>query len=118
MRFRPLSRGAVAGVSAVAVLGVGGAVLAATQLGSSGTAGGLLSGGSDAPAATPVVRVVGLRHGHIPWDRPAALRARHGTFDTITVMRRDGTAVEGRLSGDGETWISRGRLVPLTHYVA
>jgi lipoprotein-anchoring transpeptidase ErfK/SrfK len=117
MRFRPLSRGAIAGVASVAVLGVGGAVLAATQLGSSGP-GGLLSTDPGPAATTPVVRVVGLHHGRVPWDRPVRLHSRHGTFDTITVTRRDGTTIPGRLSGNGRSWASASHLVPLTRYVA
>jgi lipoprotein-anchoring transpeptidase ErfK/SrfK len=114
--FRPLSRGAVAAVTGIAVLGVGGVVVAATRLATS-------SGSDAAPGAlpdnaTPVVRVVGLHKGHVSWDRPLRLRATAGSLQSVVVSTRDGVPLEGSLSSDATRWSSEHRLVPLARYRA
>ena len=118
-RLRPLSRGVVAAVAAVAVLGVGGGVLAASRLGTHGHPGTAVSGPGDSPpAARPVVAVAGLRHGRVPWNRPVKLTVADGSLQSVLVISRDGNAVDGALSDDGTSWSSRTRLVPRTRYTA
>jgi lipoprotein-anchoring transpeptidase ErfK/SrfK len=116
--FRPLSRGAVAAVTAAAALGIGGAVLAAAEL-SSGTghpqAAGQQPGGQSVAGA---VRLVGLRHGHVPWNRRLTLTAENASLQSVLVTGRNGTVVDGVLSGDSTRWTSAMRLVPLDHYKA
>ncbi|MDQ1704381.1 MAG: hypothetical protein QOF18_747 [Frankiaceae bacterium] len=116
--FRPLSRGAVAAVAAVAALGVGGAVLAATQL-SSGTGSPQAAGNHPgAQSGVGAVHLVGLRHGHVPWNRKLTLQAENASLRSVMVMGRNGTIVDGVLSGDGTRWTSAMRLVPLDRYKA
>src|SRR4051794_2712379 len=115
--FRPLTRGAVAAVTGIAVLGVGGVVVAATRLASSsgdddGGPPGAVSRGA------PAVRVVGLHHGHVAWQHPLKLRSVAGSLESVVVLSRAGVPVEGSMSEDGTRWVSSHRLIPLTHYRA
>src|SRR4051812_5222807 len=117
--IRPHSRGVVAAIAAAAVLGVGGAVVAATQFRStSGSTPASVSDGGTAPGTPPEVRVAGLRNGQVPWNHKLTLVAANGTFSSVSVRDRGDTLVDGVMSADGARWTSSMRLVPSSRYVA
>src|SRR4051812_47589614 len=115
--LRPLSRGAIAAVTGIAVLGVGGVVVGATRLASSGGDDGSAGPGA-ASRGAPAVKVVGLHHGHVSWQHPLKLRSIAGSLESVVVLSRAGVPVEGSMSEDGTRWVSSHRLIPLTHYRA
>lgn len=115
MRVRPFSRSAVVALSAVAVLVVAGAVVAATRVVTN------KSGSTPASASAgqlPEVSVVGLAKGRVPWNKRVTLHLDHGTFRSVEVTRADGSALDGSLDQDRTTWTSASQLIPLTRYVA
>ena len=117
VRLRPPSRTVVAALAAVAVVGVAGGVVAVARTGSTGDH----AGGSPAPSQTPgapaSVRLVGLHHGQLAWDRPAKVVS-SGPLSTVTLISVDGNPVRGVLSPDATQWSSTSRLIPKTRYVA
>src|SRR3954469_1737129 len=117
LRLRPPSRTVVAAMVAVAVVGVAGGVVAATRTGSSGDAGGQSPRAGLSPGAGPSVRLVGLHHGQLAWDRKATLVST-AALSTVTVTSVDGNPVAGALSADATQWSSTSRLIPRTRYVA
>src|SRR4051795_12974340 len=117
LRLRPPSRTVVAAMVAVAVVGVAGGVVAATRTGSSGDAGGQSPRPGLSPGAAPSVRLVGLHHGQLAWDRKATLVST-AALSTVTVTSVDGNPVTGVLSADATQWSSTSRLIPRTRYVA
>src|SRR4051812_36322254 len=116
--LRPLSRGAVAAVTGIAVLGVGGVVVAATRLATSDSDDPGSPQARAAAGVPPAVRVVGVHKGHVKWDHKLRLRATAGSLQSVVVSTRDGVPVDGRMSSDATRWVSASRLVPLTHYRA
>jgi lipoprotein-anchoring transpeptidase ErfK/SrfK len=114
--IRPLSRGTTAVAVAVAVLGVGGVVVAATQLSSHTGSPAPSTGRPGASSGHPDVVVSGLHNGRVRWDRPLVLRSRDGAIKTVQVWDRSGTVVDGVLSADATRWTSGTRLVPLDRY--
>ncbi len=112
--IRPLSRGAAVALAAVAVLGVGGGVFAATQLGSGGRSPATVTDGQ--PPPPPELRVLGAKHHRVAWKRPLRLIVRDGELRSVVVTTKDGVFVDGTLTSDATRWTSDSRLVPLTRY--
>src|SRR5947208_9733499 len=113
VRLRPPSRLVVATLAAIAVVGVAGGVVAVTRSDSTG-GDHPAPGQTSAPSSTASVRVIGLRHGRLPWDRPATLVVTSGSLSTVSVVSVDGNPVTGVLSADGSRWSSTSRLLPKT----
>jgi lipoprotein-anchoring transpeptidase ErfK/SrfK len=116
--IRPFSRGAVAAVAAVVVLGVGGAVVAATQLSSGPTAPVGQAGPDAGSAGRPTVLLAGLKHGHVPWNAHLTLQAQNASLRSVLVTQRNGTVIDGVMDSDSTRWRSATRLVPQNHYQA
>jgi lipoprotein-anchoring transpeptidase ErfK/SrfK len=116
LRLRPPSRTVVAAMAAVAVVGVAGGVVAATRAGSPGDPG-QAPGPGQSPGAAPAVRLVGLHHGQLAWDRRAKLVST-GALSVVTVTSIDGNPIAGVLSSDARQWSSTSRLIPKTRYFA
>jgi lipoprotein-anchoring transpeptidase ErfK/SrfK len=118
MRFpRPLSRGAVAAATAAGALGVAGVVVAAVHVTSNGSAGA--DNPSGATPGTPAqVQLVGLRKGHVPWNKPVTIQVLNGKLRTVAVTADGSGAIDGTLSNGDTEWTSAQTLVPLTRYNA
>ena len=113
---RARKRGIVAAAIALAVAAAGGAVAGVTQLGS-----GKGSGAAATAAATngpPGIRLAGFHKGQVPWNKRLHVTVTNGAIQSIRVTESDGNPVEGTLASDATHWISAGKLVPTTHYLA
>ena len=111
------SRGTAIAAAAVAVLGVGGAVAAVAHVrsNSSNSAG---PGGSSSGALTDAsVRLSGLRHGVLAWNKHVRVVASNATLHSVRVTTRDGVVVNGALSQSQTRWTSQSQLMPMTHYI-
>src|SRR5690349_16094094 len=86
MRLLPLPRPAVAGVAAVAVIGVAGGVVAVNRLSDGHSHKTSVTSTDGGPAATPVVAVSGIRNGRVPWNRPITLTVTDGSLRQVSVM--------------------------------
>ena len=118
LQFRPLSRGAIVAVSAIAIVSVAGAVVAATRDASRGTVVGAAAGSEGGPHPAAVVSIDGLKDDRVPWDKHLTLVITNGMLRTVDVTRPDGTALDGSITDNAGQWISATKLVPLTKYVA
>jgi lipoprotein-anchoring transpeptidase ErfK/SrfK len=102
-------------VGAVAAVAVAGGVVAGVHAGSSGSTAA--SDTSAPPPATQIV-LVGLRNGHVPWNKPVRIQVVNGTLRSVSVVEGETAVVDGVLA-DGDTqWTSAETLVPLSHYQA
>jgi lipoprotein-anchoring transpeptidase ErfK/SrfK len=118
LHVRPPSRTVVAGMAAVALVGVAGGVVAATRSGTPPGRVGHPSSPAVDPSANATVQLVGLRHGQLRWDKKAQLVVRDGEMSAVTVISTDGNPVAGVLTTDATKWSSTSRLLPKTRYVA
>jgi len=118
MRFpRPLSRGAVAAACAAGAIGVAGVVVAALHLSSSSSPVTTTSAGTTVDGPTQV-QLVGLRKGHVPWNKPLAVQITNGHLRSVAVSGDGSGSIEGTLSNGDSVWRSAETLVPLTRYRA
>ncbi|HET6910481.1 MAG TPA: Ig-like domain-containing protein [Mycobacteriales bacterium] len=118
MRFpRLLSRGVVITASAVVAVGAAGAVVAATHVSSSGSTATTAHGGT-VTAAASTVTLVGLKSGHVPWNKPVQILVDNGHLRSVAVTESGNLIVDGVLSSGDTVWTSSKTLVPLTRYVA
>src|SRR5690348_11186258 len=118
MRFpRPLSRGAVVAACAAGAIGVAGVVVAAVHLSSSSSPVTTTSAGTTVDGPTQVA-LVGLRNGHVPWNRPVTLQITNGHLRSVAVTGDGSGAIDGTLSNGDSVWRSAETLVPLTRYRA
>ncbi|HET7530823.1 MAG TPA: Ig-like domain-containing protein, partial [Mycobacteriales bacterium] len=105
-------------MAAVAVVGVAGGVVAATRGTTSPAHRGSPGTSDKGTAATPVVRLVGVHHGRLPWDGHVRVVVRHGALTAVSLVSRQGNPVAGKLSADGTRWSSTEPLIPKSRYVA
>src|SRR3954468_4113834 len=118
MRFpRPSSRGAVVAACAAGAIGVAGVVVAAVHLSSNSTPVTTTSSGTTVDGPTQV-QLVGLRNGHVPWNKPVTLLITNGHLRAVAVTGDGSSAIDGTLSDGDSTWRSAETLVPLTRYRA
>ena len=123
MRFsRPLTlvaganKGVVAAAVVLALAAAGGAIAGVTQLGGSKGSGAAASAAAtEGPLS---VRLAGLHKGQVPWNKHLRLSVANGSIQSIRVTESDGNPVVGTLAVDATKWVSSGKLVPTTHYLA
>jgi lipoprotein-anchoring transpeptidase ErfK/SrfK len=111
--IRPASRGATVAIAALALVVIGGAVFAATQLHSHSAAN---VAAAPPHGAAPTVSVAGLRHGRVGWNRHLVVRAEGGSFRSVEVSYAGGDVLDGRMSDGNTRWTSATTLVPTTRY--
>jgi lipoprotein-anchoring transpeptidase ErfK/SrfK len=114
--FPPMSRGVVVSGVAVGALAVAGVVVVALHVGSNSPASAPIANTASPPPAA-VLRVVGNRHGIVPWDKPLLVQVTNGSLRSVEVDAGS-TLIDGVIAADGTTWRSQTTLVPLTTYVA
>ena len=118
MRFpRPMSRGAVVAACAAGAIGVAGVVVAAVHLSSHSSPVTTTSAGAAVDGPTQL-QIVGLRKGHVPWNRPVTLQITNGHLRAVAVTGDGSGAIDGTLSSGDTVWRSAETLVPLTRYQA
>jgi len=119
MRFpRPNSRGAVVAACAAGAIGVAGVVVAAVHLSSSSTPVTTSTSSGTTVDGPTSVQLVGMRNGHVPWNKPVTLQITNGHLRTVAVTADGSSAIDGTLSDGDSTWRSAETLVPLTRYRA
>jgi lipoprotein-anchoring transpeptidase ErfK/SrfK len=119
---RPLTRaaggnkGIVVAAVVLALAAAGGVVAGVTQLeGGKGSGAAASAAATDGPLA---IRLAGFHKGHVPWNKHLHLSVANGAIQSIRVTESDGNPVEGTLGADATRWVSTGKLVPTTHYLA
>jgi lipoprotein-anchoring transpeptidase ErfK/SrfK len=118
MRFsRPLSRGAVVAACAAGAVGVAGVVVAAVHLSSASSPTSTSAAGTVVDGPTQVA-LVGLRKGHVPWNKPVTLQITNGRLRTVAVTGDGSGAIDGTMSLGDTVWKSAETLVPQTRYRA
>jgi lipoprotein-anchoring transpeptidase ErfK/SrfK len=117
---RPASPVVVALGAVVAVLGATGAVLAATHVAPFDTSAsrGAPAQPSLADAVPPVVTVLGLTNGRVPWNKPLEVEVTNGVIRSVAVTTGEGLAIDGVIGAGSTVWKSAKTLVPLSRYTA
>jgi lipoprotein-anchoring transpeptidase ErfK/SrfK len=114
---RPLSRGAVIAACSAGAIGVAGVVVAAVHLSSTSSAATPSATGAVVDGPTQLA-LVGLRHGHVPWNKPVTLQITNGHLRTVAVTADGSGAIDGTLADADTVWTSAETLTPLARYRA
>src|SRR5947209_18908810 len=94
---RPLSRGAAVALGAVVAVAVAGGVVAGVHAGSGGSS---TASQSSVPPPPTQITLLGMRNGHVPWNKPVRTQVANGTLRTVNVVKGDAAVVDGVLGAN------------------
>jgi len=115
---RHLSGRVVVALGVVVAVGVAGGVVAGVHAGSNGSSGSSSTSAQSSPAAATTVAVLGLRKGHVPWNKPVRIQVLNGKLRAVNLVQGDAAVVDGVIGNNGTQWTSAETLVPLSRYQA